>query len=208
MNTQNTEDPAADIAWMRRLAEEGRQAPMEGASILFSAGLLYGLASLGHWAVASGVAGLDMSAVNYIWIGATVVFFAVLFLAIRRLKQARGVTTSANRASGVAWASVGWGIFAFSASLAVLAWRLGEQAAMYGFALMPSMIMVFYGSGWAVSAAMQRSKPLWMLAIASFATAPLLAALTGSANLYLAYAAALFLLMALPGFLLMRSARA
>ena len=208
MNTQNTEDSAADIAWMRRLAEEGRQAPMEGASILFSAGLLYGLASLGHWAVASGAAGLDMSAVNYIWIGATVVFFAVLFLAIRRLKQARGVTTSANRASGVAWASVGWGIFAFSASLAVLAWRLGEDAALYGFALMPSMIMVFYGSGWAVSAAMQRSRPLWMLAIASFATAPLLAALTGSANLYLAYAAALFLLMALPGFLLMRSARA
>lgn len=202
-----TEDPAADIAWMRRLAEEGGHAPMEGASILFGAGLLYGAASLGHWAVASGVAGLDMSAVNVIWIGATVVFFVVLFLAIRRLKQARQVTTVANRASGVAWASVGWGIFAFAASLAVLAWRLGEDAALYGFALMPSMIMIFYGSGWAVSAAMQRSRPLWMLAIASFATAPLLAAMTGSPNLYLAYAAALFLLMALPGFLLMRAAR-
>ena len=205
--TEKVEDPAADNAWMRRLAEEGRQAPMEGASILFGAGLLYGLASLGHWTVASGLAGLDMSAVNYIWIGATVAFFAILILGIRRLKQARTVTTSANRASGVAWASVGWGIFAFAATLAVLAWRLGEEAALFGFALMPSVIMVFYGSGWAVSAAMQRSKGLWMLAIASFATAPLLAALTGSANLYLAYAAALFLLMALPGFMLMRSAR-
>jgi hypothetical protein len=205
--THNAEDPAADIAWMRRLAEEGRQAPMEGASILFSAGLLYGAASLGHWAVATGLAGLDMSAVNYIWIGVTLVFFAVLIVAIRRIKQARGVTTAANRAAGVAWSAVGWGIFAFSASLAVLAWRLGEDAALYGFALMPSMIMVFYGSGWAVSAAMQRSKGLWMLAIACFAAAPLLAAMTGSASLYLAYAAALFGLMALPGFVLMRAAR-
>jgi hypothetical protein len=208
MMTEKLEDPAADIAWMRRLAEEGRQAPMEGASILFAAGLIFGAAAIFHWAVASGLAGLDMPAVNYSWIGATLLFFAALIIVIRRLKQTRGVTTAANRASGVAWASVGWGIFALAASLAVLAWRLGEDAAYYGFALMPSMIMVFYGSGWAVSAAMQRSRALWMLAIASFSAAPLLAALTGVAEQYLAYGVALFLLMALPGFLLMRSARA
>jgi len=207
MMTEKIEDPAADIAWMRRVAEEGRQRPMQGASILFAAGLLYGVASLGHWAVASGLAGLDMSAVNYIWIGVTVVFFAVLVLVIRALKRAGGVETSANRASGTAWASVGWGIFALSLSMAVLAWRLGEDAAIVTLALMPSVIMVFYGSGWAVTAAMQRSKPLWGLALASFAAAPLLAALVGQAEQYLAYAAALFLLMALPGFLLMRAAR-
>ncbi|HEY0598946.1 hypothetical protein [Brevundimonas sp.] len=205
--TEKIEDPAADIAWMRRVAEEGRQAPMQGASILFAAGLLYGGASLGHWAVASGVAGLDMSAVNYIWIGVTVVFFAVLVLVIRALKRAGGVETSANRASGTAWASVGWGIFALSLSMAALVWRLGEDSALVAFALMPSMIMVFYGCGWAVTAAMMRSRPLWGLAIASFAAAPLIAALTGSDSQYLAYAAALFLLMGLPGYLLMRAAR-
>ena len=78
---------------------------------------------------------------------------------------------------------------------------------MVAFALMPSVIMVFYGSGWAVTAAMQRSKPLWALAIASFAAAPLLAVLVGQAEQYVAYAAALFLLMGLPGFLMMRAAR-
>ena len=120
----------------------------------------------------------------------------------------RGVVTSAGRASGTAWASVGWGIFALAVSMAVLSWRLGEEAAMVTLALMPSMIMVFYGSGWAVTAAMQRSKPLWALAIASFAAAPLLAALVGQAEQYLAYAAALFLLLGLPVFLMMRAARA
>ena len=206
--SENTEDPAADIAWMRRLAEESAQASMQGGSILFGAGLIFGLGSLGHWAVASGLAGLDMAAVNVIWLGATALFLIMLAVTLTRMKRAGGVQTSANRASGTAWASVGWGIFALSASMAALSWRLGEDAAMISFALMPSMIMVFYGSGWAVTAAMQRSKPLWALAIGSFAAAPLLAALTGSADQYLAYAAALFLLMALPGWMLMRQARA
>jgi hypothetical protein len=206
--TENTEDPAADIAWMRRVAEEGAQAPMQGASILFGAGLIFGLGSLGHWAVASGLAGLDMPAVNVIWLGATALFLIMLVVSLTRLGRAGGVQTSANRASGTAWASVGWGIFALSASMSVLTLRLGGDAAMVALALMPSMIMVFYGSGWAVTAAMQRSKPLWTLAIASFAAAPLLAALVGQAEQYLAYAAALFLLMALPGWMLMRQARA
>ncbi len=73
--------------------------------------------------------------------------------------------------------------------------------------LSPSIIMTFYGLGWAVSAAMTRSKPLSGLAIASFIAAPLLALLTDQASQYLAYAACLFLLMAAPGFLLMRAAK-
>ena len=207
MMTEKIEDPAADIAWMRRVAEEGREGPMQGASILFAAGLLYGVASLGHWAVAAGVVEADMSVVNYLWLGVTVAFFAVLVLVLRHLGRNRTVVTSAGRASGTAWASVGWGISPLAAPRAVPPWRLGEEAALVTLALMPSVIMVFYGSGWAVTAAMQRSKPLWGLALASFAAAPLLAALVGQAEQYLAYAAALFLLMALPGFLLMRSAR-
>ena len=173
MMTEKIEDPAADIAWMRRVAEEGRQGPMQGASILFGAGLIYGVASLGHWAVASGVANVGMEAVNYIWLAATLLFFLLLVPVLTRLKRDRGVVTSANLASGTAWASVGWGIFALAVSMAALTWRLGGEAAMVTLALMPSVIMVFYGSGWAVTAAMQRSKSLWALAIASFAAAPL-----------------------------------
>lgn len=207
MMTEKIEDPAADIAWMRRLAEEGQRAPMQGASILFGAGLIYGVASLAHWAVVSGAAGLDRSAVSFVWLGATLLFLALLVVAIPAIKRAGRVETSANRAAGTAWASVGWSIFALSASMAVVGLRLGEEAALVSVALIPSVIMVFYGGGWAVTAAMQRSKTLWGLAVASFAAAPLLAALTGTAEQYLAYAVALFLLMALPGFLLMRAAR-
>ena len=126
---------------------------------------------------------------------------------IKAMKRGGGVMTAANRASGTAWASVGWGIFALSLSMAVLGFRMGGEAVLVTFALMPSMIMVFYGMGWAVSAAMLRSRNLWLLAIGSFAAAPLLATLTGQNEQYLAYAGAMLLLMALPGWLLMRAAK-
>ena len=206
--TENNEDPAADIAWMRRLAEEGADAPMQGASILMSAGLIYGAASLFHWAQISGVFPTSGLAIGIGWLAATGLFLLTLFVIISRLKRDRGVTTASNRASGTVWSALGWGIFALFASLAVLGYRLGEDAAMLGLALSPSIIMVFYGIGWAVTAAMYRSRMLWSLAIGSFAAAPLLASLTGLDAQYLAYAGALFLLMALPGWILMRQARA
>lgn len=205
--TEQTEDPAADIAWMRRLAEEGAQTPMQGNSLLMFGGLLYGLASLFHWAAVVGLAPLDESQLWIGWVAATVAYWIILAVTIPRLRRA-GVSTTANRAASIAWSGMGWGIFAMFMAMAVLGWRLADDAALEAmFALIPSIIMVFYGVGWAVHAEMQRSRKLWVLSLASFAAAPLLALFAGQAEQYLAYAAALFLLMALPGWMLMRQAR-
>lgn len=206
--TEHNEDPVADIAWMRRLAEEGAGAPMQGASILMFAGLIYGTASLFHWAQISSLIDIPGLVEGVIWLIATGVFFVVLAVVITGLQRKGGVVTAGNRASGTTWSALGWGIFALFTSLAVLGLRLGEDAAMLALALTPSVIMVFYGIGWAVSATMYRSRALWWLAAGSFVAAPLLAALADQDAQYLAYAAALFLLMALPGWMLMRQARA
>ena len=205
--TENADDPAADIAWMRRLAEEGAEAPMQGASILMSAGLIYGSASLFHWAQVSGLLPTNGPVIGIGWLAATGLFLLVLAVILARLKRRGGVVTAGNRATGTVWSSLSWGIFALSGAMAALIWRTGDQGGLIAVALVPSVIMVFYGIGWAVSAEMHRSRALWGLAAGSFVAAPLLALLTGQNEQYLAYAAALFLLMALPGFLLMRAAR-
>src|SRR5690606_3641179 len=114
----NAEDPAADIAWMRRLAEEGAQAPMQGASILFGAGIVWGLASLGHWAIVSRLVPVGSAAINYVWLAAAAVFAVLLIVEITRLKRSGGVQTAANRAAGTAWTAVGWGVFALGVSMA------------------------------------------------------------------------------------------
>ena len=107
----------------------------------------------------------------------------------------------------IPWSALGWGIFAMFASLAALGYQLGEDAILLGAGLIPSIIMVFYGMGWAVTAAMLKNRVLIVLAVGSFLAAPGLAAFSGKDAQYLAYAAALFLLMALPGWMLMRQAR-
>ena len=206
--TEHNQDPAADIAWMRNLAEEGAGTPFQGASILMSAGLIYSVASLIHWAQISGLVELPGIAVGIVWLIAHGLFLATLVFLIARLKRREGVMTSGNRASSTVWSALGWGIFAMFASLTALGYQLGEDAILLGAALIPSIIMVFYGIGWAVTATMHRNRVLWWLMAGSFLAAPLLALMAGQVAQYLAYAAALFLLMALPGWVLMRQARA
>jgi hypothetical protein len=53
------QNDAADIAWLRSLAEEGANTPPQGGSILFAAGLIWGTASLAHWFIISGLIPVD-----------------------------------------------------------------------------------------------------------------------------------------------------
>ena len=205
MNLSDNE-AQADIAWMRQLAEEGGRAPMRGAPILFAAGAIYGVASLVHWAVQTGLLSEPGPIQGVVWLVATAVFLVVLAFLTVRLKRDGGVKTGAGRATGAVWTGVGYGIFAMMSAIAVVGYRLGEQAALVSLALIPSIIMVFYGVGWAVTAAMLKSRPLGWLSVASLIAAPLLALMTGDSAQYLAYAICLFALMAAPGLLLMRGA--
>lgn len=201
------EDPAADIAWMRRLAEEGGQAPMTGSPILFFGGALYALASLFHWATITALIPVPATSIWMGWVAATLLFFVALAVFIPRVRKDSGVVTAANKASGIAWSAMGWGIFALFLSLAVAGVRMGETFSEGLFGLVPSIILVFYGIGWTVSAVMHKARLFWFLAIGSYVAAPVLAAFTGSPHQYLAYAVALMLFMALPGLMLMRAAK-
>ena len=197
----------ADIAWLRSLAAEGAKTPPHGGSILFASGLIWGTAALAHWSIISGLFPVDPAGFGLVWGVALLVFFAVLTVLTRRLKARGGVETAANRAFGSVWQALGWGIFSLFTSLMLIDVGRTGQVRMAEWSLaIPSIIVAFYGMGWAVSATMLRQRMLWARAIGSFVAAPLLALLSGSTVQYLAYAAALYLLMALPGYLLMRAA--
>ena len=203
------QDELTDIAWLKGLAEEGAKAPVRGGSILFAAGLIFGTGSVAHWLIVAEILTVPSSVFGALWGVTALVYLAALVVLIARLKRQGGVETAANRAFGIVWSALGWGLFSLFMSLIVsdLA-RAGASDIAEWSLVIPSIIIAFYGVGWAVSATMTRSRPLWALALASFATAPVLAVLSGTSWQYLAYAVALFGLMALPGFLLMRAAKA
>src|SRR5690606_19645277 len=135
------------------------------------------------------------------WLGAMAIFAVALMILLGRLRGRPGAMSPANRAAGVAWMSVGIGIFVLFLALAVLSWRLGTGAP---FAVFPSLILALYGAGWAVSAEMSGRRWLWVLAIGGWVGAPIIALFVGSALLWLAYAVGLFALALLPGLILLR----
>jgi hypothetical protein len=190
-----------DIAYMKALAQEGRQAPLLGGSILITAGLVFGLASIIHYAIDSGLIALPPVSYAFLWGAAGLIFFAVLMFQIRRTDRKPGAQSAANRAAGAGWMGVGLGVFVMSLSMAVISWKAQSDIP---FMIFPSLIFALYGAGWAISATMSDQKWQWRLAIACWIAAPLIAFLTGSPLMWLGYAAGLFAFALLPGVLLVR----
>ena len=190
-----------DIAYMKALAQEGRRAPLLGGRVLISAGLIFGLASIVHYGIDSGMIVAPSVAYAVLWGAAMLVFFGVLIVQTRSCDRKPGAQSAANRAASAGWMGVGLAVFVMSLSMFVVGWKMQSDVA---FMIFPSLIFALYGSGWALSATMSAQKWQWKLAIGCWIAAPLIAFLTGSPLMWLGYAAGLFLFALLPGVILVR----
>jgi hypothetical protein len=190
-----------DIAFMRALAEEGRDGPLVGGSILLASGLCFGTASLANWAVITGRLIHNGWGLPAIWMASLVVFMAYLFLS--GVTKARQGGTS--RAIGMAWSGAGLSMFFVGLSLVVMALRGHDDYVVSAF--MP-FILAIYGSAWFVAAALTRARWLYAVAFGAFGMALVVAwfAVDG-AILYLIYALSLYALVSAPGLALVRQAR-
>ena len=199
-----TEDMQAirdDIAFMRALAEEGRQAPMLGGGVLLAAGAIFGLASVLQWAAMTGLLVLSPWAPVVIWTSAGAVFGIAARAVIRRSQSKAGARASVNRATSAAWAAVGWTIFAIWLALMAMAYRTRNWAVMDVF---PIVILALYGAAWAVAAAMTRKGWMRLTAMGCFVAGVAMGLLAGTPHMLLVYAACLVLFAVVPGFALMR----
>jgi len=118
--------PAEDLAFLRDLAESGRDAPFAGGDYLVAGGGWFALASLVVWFGSQGLYGLSLPSAHLVWLFAAVGFAGSLAYLIRR---DRGLpVTTTNRALGAVWSAVVWGFFAFWLGAFVLAQRSGAEA--------------------------------------------------------------------------------
>jgi hypothetical protein len=188
-----------DITFMKALADEGRNAPLLNGSMLFTAGVVYGGASLVCWvALAMGAP----AAYQLVWPAAVILATTIMILLARRLGRKPGRSAAVNRAAKAAWSGVGLAIFAIFAALFVAAWRLHDLNLIY---FCPSVILALYGAAWTVSAVMTKIRWMAWAAGGSFVAASALCFFILSPTIYLVFAVSLFLLAALPGFVLMRA---
>lgn len=190
-----------DIAFMRSLAEEGRQGPMLGGSIMLASGLLFGTASLVIWAGLRQGLSAD-SGLMWAWAVAGALFALVLFGFLRRVGGGAG---GASRAAGIAWSGAGWAMSTVVLSLLLIAAK--TQLWQVAAAISP-MILALYGCAWFVAGRIYKRVWVTAVAFASFAMALVNAwYVTEGATGYLIYGLTLYFLAALPGFVMLRQAR-
>ncbi|MDP3405422.1 MAG: hypothetical protein Q8S03_12075 [Brevundimonas sp.] len=190
-----------DIAYMRALAQEGQRTPLLVGRYLVTAAVVFGTANMGLWAIQSGILNVSSWAQLWVSIGAVVVFVLTLFVLDRRHKVQPGSRSSGNRAVSAAWTGVGYGIFVTWLGLVALAVKSGNWGYM---AVMPTVVLVAYGSAWLVGAAMSGKRWMTGTALLSYASAVGVGWFIDSSAILLVFNVILVAVALIPGLVLMR----
>ncbi len=190
-----------DIAYMRALAHEGRHAPLLAGPMLVTASIVFGIANLAQWALLSGVIAASPWAPVWLWIGAGAVFGVTLAVLIGRMKTKPGFNSTGNRAVGIAWTTVGYGIFATWLALMAMGFRTGDWS---GMAIMPTVVFVAYGSAWMIAGAMTRTRWMTVVGLLSYVGAVAMGWFARDVTVYLLFTAIIFAVALIPGLILMR----
>ena len=189
-----------DLAFMRGVsaaADPGQT--RKGGMILLAGGVIFASASLAVWAELERA--IPAASASWVWLAATAAFFVVLALVLARGPRSQGVR---DKATGMAWAGVGGVMFTTVLGFNVSANVLRDPAV---FAGLPTLITALYGAGWTVAGAMSGRRWMTGVALGGFVAAVVLAFLVASPAIYLAYAAVLLALGAVPGLVLLRGCR-
>jgi hypothetical protein len=190
-----------DLAFIKALAQEGRRAPLLNGRSLIAAGVIYGLTSVAAWAMGTGVLRLPHEWRWGIWLLATAIFYPCLLIAKRAACSRPGASAVGNVAVGAAWRGLGYAVLAMAIATSLAAWR--EHSAMV-WDTFPCAVLVFYGAGWMVAAAMSKLTWVRWVAAGCLICAVGVGFLAEEASSALVFAAGCFLLVALPGWLLLR----
>jgi hypothetical protein len=192
----------SELDYLKGLAESGARGPMKNGAVLFWAGLLYAGASLAEYGVALNLLPQTTMVQMTIWFGASLLFAIAAVISLRG-KSGRGNVSST--AYNSAWSAVGIGIGVLMLSVFLLSRQVQDIQAV-AFMIAP-VVLAFYGMGWWVSAKISEQGWLKLVSIGCFLAAPVMAVMAGRSEQLLAYAAALILFAAIPGFVIMRAAR-
>lgn len=200
--TQDMQAVRDDLAFMKALAQEGRRAPLLNGRFLLAAGLIYGGTSLVAWLIVIRIVAVPYGWLAPLWIGVTIVFVVCVRVTRGCMSAKPGTTAVTNRAVAAVWQGLGYAMLAMLCAALIIAHELKTSAI---FAVFPSLVLAIYGMAWWLAATMSDVKWIRWTSLACFLAAVLIGLLIRSSALYLAFTAALLLLIALPGWLLLRA---
>jgi hypothetical protein len=190
-----------EIVNIRDFMTRGRRSHARGGWLLIGVGLLFGAASLCHWAMHTGLLLLPTNTARFVW-GAAALLVVALSLVLNA-KTPHGTTADyvyrATRSSVLAVAILLWLL------ISIAAWRFqnGDLMEMIGPAA-----AIMNGGFWLIFSSVQERRLLRWVPLLSFIAAIALAFLLRTKHFYLANAIVCFVLFVLPGIILSRAVAA
>ncbi len=200
-------DPAQsardDLAFVRALVSEGGKVQASLGEALLAGGLCYSVQCFAQWGIY--ISGWQAPTLVHLTAGflPSLVFIGLIIWLSRRNRDA-APHGMASRALNAAFGSSGLAAMTTAVIFGYLAWRYQDMGI---FLFHPLMIAVVQGAVWYVAFAIRRRGWLGLVSAGWFVAAMLGALTIDRMELFiLLIGVALFLLMALPGWILMRSA--
>ena len=173
-----------DLAYVKTLAEEGKNAPMMGGRIGLWWGVLLCIVLFNHWVSLKGISPLPIEMIGLAWLAFGVVGGIGSFILGRSLAGKPGITSVNNRVAGALWTGNAIILFVYSFSALL--------SAVYGksdYGIMDTIMPIAFGL-YALTAYVlaKISHDKWHLIPGSIALAfvPISLFLLGTPNLYLA----------------------
>ncbi|MEZ5892014.1 MAG: hypothetical protein R3C58_02535 [Parvularculaceae bacterium] len=197
-------DLAADLASMRALAEEGRDAPLVGGDFYMLWGSIIGAASLAMFFAETGAISFGRNGMFILWIAAGLIGWAATFLVGRRMGARPGSLTVGNRTARAVWFAVG----AFMTLIWIAMMVIHDNFTALGvpryflFSMMFPIAFGLYGVAFYATAVASRQTWLNGFALLSWAFSVLCLFLLDSPYQFLASAAGSFSCAALPGLMM------
>ncbi|MCA8887896.1 MAG: hypothetical protein KDA46_03635 [Parvularculaceae bacterium] len=207
MSDQSRADLAGELAYVRSLAEEGRNAPLVGGVLYVIWGGVVGVSALISYLHAAGIIGVASFVGGWTyWLGALSLGWALTFYFVRRTGLKPGAMTVGNKTAGAAWLGVGIFLMVFWVSLMVLHDNFSE----YGikpyvlFSLMFPVAFGVYGIAFFATAAAAQLNWMRGFAIAAWIFSVASLYYFGDVRQPLIGALGSFCCALLPGLILMR----
>lgn len=195
-------DLAEDLAYVRTIAEEGRQAPLLGGSFLTFWGVLNAAAWMAQWALLH-----DLLVANPDW------HFAALWSAYgvvagigtvllgARVKGMPGRSAFGNRVEGAVWSGMGMGLGAVA--VGAIGHMILSRNPPAVDVIVPSAFAL-YGVALMVTGTVSKERWLSAYAVASWGLSVILGVFLSSDWFYLAGAAGALTILLAPGLILLR----
>ena len=193
-----------DLAFLRDLAERGQRGSITGGSAFLAGGLLYGIQCLYHWLGLRGW--IDPpEVVNLLFAaGPTVLFLIVLGVVIWKDRRG-GQTGLMGRALNAVFGGIGLANLAMVIVFGVNTARTGDLKV---WLLYPAVIFALQGAAWYTAAVLRKRLWLGLVAAGWLVVSVALGLNRDALDVYLLVTVlALFFLMALPGWVLIRLAK-